>query len=45
MIFNSYKPFEIRVNKKILDYNLLKEYYEIIEMVGNIGIYFNENIN
>lgn len=45
MIFNSYKPFEIRLTKKVLDYNLLKEYYEIIEMVGNIGIYFNQNIN
>ena len=45
MIFNSYKPFEIRLNKKTLDYNLLKEYYEIIEMVGNIGIYMNEIVN
>lgn len=45
MIFDSYKPFEIRLTKKALDYYLLKEYYEIIEMVGNIGIYFNENIN
>ena len=45
MIFDTYKPFEIRINKKTLDYNLLKEYYEIIEMVGNIGIYFNEILN
>ena len=45
MIFNTYKPFEIRLNKKALDYNLLKEYYEIIEMVGNIGIYFKNIIN
>lgn len=45
MIFNSYKPFEIRLTKNALDYNLLKEYYEIIEMVGNIGIYFNEVLN
>lgn len=45
MIFDSYKPFEIRLTKKELDYNLLKEYYEIIEMVGNIGIYFKNIIN
>ncbi|MGN1299415.1 MAG: DUF3137 domain-containing protein [Candidatus Scatovivens sp.] len=36
--------FELAIGKDILDYNMLYEYYKVIEMIGNIGIYFNDTI-
>lgn len=45
LLFNYYEPFEIRVDKNALDYTLLYEYYKLVEMVGNIGIYFKKLLN
>lgn len=42
LLFNYYEPFEIRMDKNALDYTMLYEYYKLVEMVGNIGIYFKK---
>lgn len=42
--FQNKNSFEIVIGKNTLDYNMLYEYYKIIEMIGNIGIYFNDII-